>query len=520
MSTSVEDPSGNTFQVFVTSGDLVLMPSLRAYLTDASDNASVFSFPIAAALDDAIANPTVAPDASCLLVFNSDHWERLTGDATNGVDVDVTRSALPTGASTAAKQPALGTAGTASSDVLTVQGIASMTPLLVNGSGVTQPISAASLPLPTGAATATNQSTANGHLATLAGVDYATQTTLATLLAESTFTGRVGEVQTTPTANTILGRLKALETALAGTLAVSAASLPLPSGAATSSNQTTANGHLATIAGGIISTADLDTGGGTDTKSAVGLLLAESGGAVEVGSANPMPIAGSVTANAGTNLNTSALLTESTFTGRIGEVQTTPTANTVLGRLKDLITGIVLAAGSNVIGFVNLITGQTGITGGAGAVAANTPRVTHASDDPAVALLTAIDSDTGSILSVINSVALATFVGPYRKEDVAGGSGSYSIVGNAAILKWIEISNLDNDEDVYLHIFDIASPTMGTDGTNLLLAVPARGIRSELFSSGLPFATAISYGVATTANGTTAPSNNVIVNAVVYSTGP
>lgn len=48
---------------------------------------------------------------------------------------------LPTGAATAAKQPSLGTAGTASSDVLTVQGIASMTPLLVNGSGVTQPVS-------------------------------------------------------------------------------------------------------------------------------------------------------------------------------------------------------------------------------------------------------------------------------------------------------------------------------------------------------------------------------------------
>jgi hypothetical protein len=36
---------------------------------------------------------------------------------------------LPTGASTAAKQPALGTAGTPSSDVITVQGIASATPI-------------------------------------------------------------------------------------------------------------------------------------------------------------------------------------------------------------------------------------------------------------------------------------------------------------------------------------------------------------------------------------------------------
>jgi hypothetical protein len=48
---------------------------------------------------------------------------------------------LPLGAATAAKQPALGTAGTASADVLSVQGIASMTPLLVDGSGVTQPVS-------------------------------------------------------------------------------------------------------------------------------------------------------------------------------------------------------------------------------------------------------------------------------------------------------------------------------------------------------------------------------------------
>lgn len=48
---------------------------------------------------------------------------------------------LPSGASTAAKQPALGTAGSASSDVLTIQGIASMTAVKVDGSAVTQPVS-------------------------------------------------------------------------------------------------------------------------------------------------------------------------------------------------------------------------------------------------------------------------------------------------------------------------------------------------------------------------------------------
>lgn len=48
---------------------------------------------------------------------------------------------LPTGAATAAKQPAIGTAGTPSVDVITVQGIASMTAFKVDGSAVTQPVS-------------------------------------------------------------------------------------------------------------------------------------------------------------------------------------------------------------------------------------------------------------------------------------------------------------------------------------------------------------------------------------------
>ena len=83
---------------------------------------------------------------------------------------------LPTGAATAAKQPALGTAGTASSDVITVQGIASMTALKVDGSAVTQPVSAASLPLPTGASTAAKQpalgpaGTASADVITVQGI--------------------------------------------------------------------------------------------------------------------------------------------------------------------------------------------------------------------------------------------------------------------------------------------------------------------------------------------------------------
>lgn len=78
-------------------------------------------------------------------------------DATKGLAVDLTNTGantnkllvtpdLPSGASTAAKQPALGTAGTPSADVISVQGIASMTALKVDGSAVTQPVSIASVP--------------------------------------------------------------------------------------------------------------------------------------------------------------------------------------------------------------------------------------------------------------------------------------------------------------------------------------------------------------------------------------
>ena len=52
--------------------------------------------------------------------------------ACNTGAVTISSSALPTDAATAAKQPALGTAGTASTDVITVQGISSMTPIKVD----------------------------------------------------------------------------------------------------------------------------------------------------------------------------------------------------------------------------------------------------------------------------------------------------------------------------------------------------------------------------------------------------
>lgn len=134
---------------------------------------------------------------------------------------------LPSGASTAAKQPALGTAGTASADVISVQGISGGTNLNVNcaagctsgtaqgasTSGVTGGLSFGSvttaapsysnatvngLSLTTGGAlrTEASQATAANLNATVVGTGtFATQ---ATLQAGSALVGKVGFDQTTP----------------------------------------------------------------------------------------------------------------------------------------------------------------------------------------------------------------------------------------------------------------------------------------------------------------------------------
>lgn len=65
----------------------------------------------------------------------------IAGSVTANAGTNLNTSAL----ATAAKQPALGTAGIASADVITVQGIASMTAVKVDNSAVTQPVSHAGL---------------------------------------------------------------------------------------------------------------------------------------------------------------------------------------------------------------------------------------------------------------------------------------------------------------------------------------------------------------------------------------
>lgn len=228
-------------------------------------------------------------------------------------------------------------------------------PMPVDGSSVTQPVSAVSLPLPTGASTGAKQDTGN---TSIASVDT-----------------KIGEVQASPTANTVLDRLKALLTGIslaAGTAAIG--KLAANSGVDIGDVDVTSvpadpfgvNADAAVAAGAAGSiqaklrrltqgVEDLKTGivlaAGT---AAFGKLSANSGvdiGDVDVTSVPADPF----------GANADAVVAA----GAAGSIQAK--LRRVTQGLEDLKTGIVLAAGTAGIG---KLTANAGVTIGAVEIAA------------------------------------------------------------------------------------------------------------------------------------------------------
>jgi hypothetical protein len=332
---------------------------------------------------------------------------------------------LPSGAATAAKQPALGTAGTASADVISVQGIASMTPLAT---------SVASLPLPAGASTA------------------AKQPALGTAGAAST---DVLSVQ------------------------------------------------------GIASMTPLKTDGSGVTQ----------------------PISGSVTANAGTNLNTSALALETggnlasvaSVSGATGDAAVVAGASgSISAKLRsisrDLVANIVLAAGSAIIGKVGIdqttpgTTDSVSVATGQGAGA--TIGVTSGAKVITDANGTLQQYLRGIIYQLIT--AGASFFTPtpsttggwtYSLKNGLSNTNSQIKSGQGTLGGWYVYN--PNASVAYLQIFDTAtgSITVGTTAPKLSIGIPTASAANLELTCGIQFGTAICVAATTTATGGTAPSS-------------
>lgn len=235
--------------------------------------------------------------------------------ATLGLSVNPT--AIPPGAATAAKQPALGTAGTASADVVSIQGIASMTAVA---------ISAAALPLPSGAATAAKQpalgtaGTASTDVITVQGIASGTVLPIsAASLPLPTGASTVAKQPALGTAGTAATDVITVQGIASMTaLAVSATALPLPALAATSTKQS-------------------DGSQKTQVVDGSGNVIGATSNALDVNikSGNPTTIA--VTQATGTNLHavvdSGTITTVSTVTAVTAITNALPAGSNAIGKL-------------------------------------------------------------------------------------------------------------------------------------------------------------------------------------------
>jgi hypothetical protein len=132
---SIDDGAGS----ITVDGSVTVTQGTGTNLHTVVDSGTISTITNVVHVDDNSSTLSVDDGAGSLTVDGT-----VTANAGTGTfAVSAASLPLPSGASTAAKQPALGTAGTASADVITVQGIASMTALKVDGSAVTQPVSMA-----------------------------------------------------------------------------------------------------------------------------------------------------------------------------------------------------------------------------------------------------------------------------------------------------------------------------------------------------------------------------------------
>lgn len=170
-----------------------------------------------------------------------------------------------------------------------------------------------------------------------------------------------------------------------------------------------------------LTTADLDTGAGTDTRAVVGFVYGADGGGVLVSTTNPLPVGdnggsltvdGTVIANAGTNLNTSALALEAG-----GNLAGAATSLAILDDWDEADRAKV-----------NPIAGQAGVQGGSGAVSALTQRVVLATD-------VALPAGTNNIGDVdVLTLPAATNAGATAKTadyDTGAGIDTVTLFGIA-----------------------------------------------------------------------------------------
>ena len=300
-------------------------------------------------------------------------------------------------------------------------------PLRVDPTGTTtQPISAVGLPLPTGAATSALQITGNSSLANLDVLlsTRASEATLGTRLADATFTGRFAAAF-----------LSADAIANLTTTAVH--------GFGYMYNGATWDRIRGTIADGLL---------------------------VNLGANNDVTVTGTVTANAGTNLNTSALVLDATITNRFpaGSTPADNESNVVTisrignfayvfdGVAWDRWTGAVSQSGT---WNINNISGTVSLPTGAATEATLSTRLADATFTGRINTLgqKVMAASTPVVLPSDQSAIPVTVLSTVGSANIDGtcpsGAASFTVAASNASRTWLALwASPANTDDVYIKL--------------------------------------------------------------------
>ena len=366
--------------------------------------------------------------------------------------------------------------------------------LRVDGSGVTQPVSAASLPLPTGAATSANQTTIGSQT---------------TKLNDGTNSATIKPASTA-----------AVATDTAIVVAISPNNSLTVGNASVSTNGSATPGS-STLSGGAVTTAAPSY----TTGQMNALSLNTSGGLRVDGSGSTQPVSGTVTANAGTGNFT---VTQATGSNLHVVVDTAPTTT---------VTGTVAATQSgtwnvtNVSGTVSLPTGasteatltklpvaQASTTSGQsgplvqGAVTTAAPTYTTATTNP-------LSLTTGGALRTDSSATTQPVSGTITAN---AGTGSFTVVqSTAANLRAQTAAESATGSagpatgDYVMGAVTTAAPTYTTGTANALSMTTAGALRTD----GSGVTQPISGSVTATISGTPAVTITSGTTTVTQATG-
>ena len=305
--------------------------------------------------------------------------------------------------------------------------MANSEPVVIASDQSAVPVSVASLPLPTGASTSAKQDTGNTSVASIDTKTPALGQALAAASVPVVLTAAQITTLTPPTPQT-----DALTDTQLRATAVPISVATIPSHAVTNA------GTFAVQADTELTTGDLDTGAGTDTRAVIGLVGSKSGG----GEIIPGSAADGLLVNLGTNNDVVVSATDLDIRNLtntdVVTAELSATDNAVLDAIAASLAGTLTvtgggggteytedaAAAANPVGNAMILVREdaragslTTTDGDNVAARGNNKGEQYVKDTDAAALLTTIDADTGNISTKIDTIAGAV-AGTEMQVDV------------------------------------------------------------------------------------------------------